>query len=228
MWKASIVVPCYNEEKRLPVEKYCNFLKEVDNVSLLFVNDGSTDKTINILDILYKDFPDKCSVLQLIKNSGKAEAVRRGILEAIKSQGQYVGFWDADLSTPLGTILDFCKFIDEHPSIYMIFGARVQLLGKTIERSKFRHYAGRVFATIISVMFNLKVYDTQCGAKLFRVTPEISQIFQKEFLTQWIFDVEIIARWMKLQKKKNCHVQKSLSMNTLCLNGDMLKIQKSQ
>lgn len=199
---AVIVVPCYNEGKRLPVQKYRSFLNSVTDVKLLFVNDGSRDNTREILDKLSHSFPQYITVMHLEKNTGKAEAVRQGILDALKSDVRYVGFWDADLSTPLETTVDFCSFLDENPSIYMVFGARVQLLGKIIERSPFRHYIGRIFATIVSAMLKLKVYDTQCGAKIFRVTPEVTQLFQERFLTKWIFDVEIIARWMKMQKEK--------------------------
>lgn len=193
MSTAAIVIPCFNEEKRLDRAAFERFAAEAPQVSFVFVDDGSADDTREILEGLAARLPDRASVVALEKNSGKAEAVRRGVNCALERQPTYVGFWDADLATPLDVIREFSDLLDTHPQLQMIMGARVQLLGRRIDRSPLRHYAGRLSATAISMVLGLRVYDTQCGAKLFR-SDAARDLFGEPFLTRWIFDAEIIAR----------------------------------
>ena len=189
-----IVVPCFNEASRLAVEQFETFIKVHPDLRFLFVNDGSSDDTLEVLRALEGRDGAHFSVLDQQPNQGKAEAVRRGLLAAFEASPRYAGFWDADLATPLEAAPDFVDLLESRPDLEMVFGSRVKLLGRSIERSAVRHYLGRVFATAASVTLGLAVYDTQCGAKLFRVSPGIEALFQEPFITKWIFDVEIIAR----------------------------------
>jgi glycosyltransferase involved in cell wall biosynthesis len=189
-----VVVPCYNESQRLDVAAFEQFLSEPLGVSLLFVDDGSTDTTPLLLNQLKKRFPEHISTLRLDKNAGKAEAVRRGLQTAIAARPEFVGYWDADLATPLDTILAFRNVLLRRPELLLAMGARVSLLGRQIHRTWKRHILGRAFATAASSVLHIPVYDTQCGAKLFRVTAELSDVFVEPFRTRWIFDVEILAR----------------------------------
>lgn len=192
-----VVIPCYNEEHRLPVEELRDFHMDGIRLELLFVNDGSRDGTLGLLQSLQREDPDRFSVLNLERNSGKAEAVRRGIVAAMERTPELVGFWDADLATPLTELPDFLEVFRARPEVEMVFAARVRLLGRSISRNPRRHYVGRVGATLISSSLGLAVYDTQCGAKLFRVNDQMREIFAKTFLSRWIFDVEIIARLVR-------------------------------
>jgi dolichyl-phosphate beta-glucosyltransferase len=197
---AVIVIPCYNEATRLQVSKFKAFACARPAVRFLFVDDGSTDRTWQILEGLHQDDPQYFAICHLAQNSGKAEAVRQGILRALEASPAYVGYWDADLATPLDTLVAFRELLDARPDLEMVFGARVQLLGRVIERSALRHYLGRVFATTASLTLGLRIYDTQCGAKLLRATPAVRALFQAPFATRWLVDVEILARLIRARR----------------------------
>jgi dolichyl-phosphate beta-glucosyltransferase len=194
--RAVIVVPCYNESRRLPVSDFQKFLDR-PHAELLFVDDGSTDNTVEVLRRICAGHEGCATLLECSRNGGKAEAVRRGMLAARERGAPYAGFWDADLATPLDAIADFLGVLEARPDIDMVFGSRVKLLGRKVERQAMRHYLGRVFATAASVVLRLPVYDTQCGAKIFRAVPATAGLFDEPFCSRWVFDVEVIARYIR-------------------------------
>jgi dolichyl-phosphate beta-glucosyltransferase len=201
--RCTVVVPCYNEAARLRLDAFAAFFNSSASrgISLLFVNDGSRDATLSVLQTLRSHFPEQVRVLDKQPNGGKAEAVRHGMLHVIHSgEADLTGFWDADLATPLEQIPDLAALMVERPELRMVFGARVRLLGRAIQRQPLRHYLGRCFATVASTTLRLPIYDTQCGAKLFRVTPELQSVLADAFQSRWIFDVELLARFQALYK----------------------------
>jgi dolichyl-phosphate beta-glucosyltransferase len=200
MSSAIIVIPCYNEARRLQIQKFREFTSAGHPQQFLFVNDGSTDDTLKVLKALRDDAPQHYDICGLPRNVGKGEAVRRGVLLAFDAGPDYIGYWDADLATPLEAIPVFCGLLDSSPALEMVFGARVRLLGRSIERSALRHYLGRMFATAASVVLGIGIYDTQCGAKLFRASPASRSLFQEPFLTKWLFDVELLARLIQRRR----------------------------
>jgi dolichyl-phosphate beta-glucosyltransferase len=191
-----LVVPCYNEAERFPIESFAAFLETHPRFGLMLVNDGSRDDTLGMLTGFVARYPAQASVLDLQPNGGKAEAVRRGLLAAIERGPDLVGFWDADLATPLEAVDLFERLLFDRPDIQWVIGARVKLLGRHVERHAVRHYLGRVFATAASLALGIPIYDTQCGAKLFRVTDALRDSLQQRFGSRWVFDVELIGRFI--------------------------------
>jgi dolichyl-phosphate beta-glucosyltransferase len=161
---------------------------------LLFVNDGSRDDTAERLAELAAREPARIRVFSLKKNQGKAEAVRRWVVEALAVRTDVVGYLDADLTTPVSEVRRLVQVLTAAPGVDVPLTARVLLLGRQIERRPLRHYLGRVFASTASVLLGLQVFDTQCGAKLFRRTPQLEAAVAEPFLSRWIFDVELLGR----------------------------------
>jgi glycosyltransferase involved in cell wall biosynthesis len=201
--RACVVIPCYDEAARLPAARYKDFLLAQPEVAFVFVDDGSRDETLALLRSIERVDPERVGVLALAENAGKAEAVRRGILRALEAEVDYVGFWDADLATPLAALLDFVRLLDARPELELAIGARVVMLGRRIERRALRHYLGRVAATAIALVLGLRVYDTQCGAKLFRANATAREIFREPFAARWAFDVEILARLIRSRRGRD-------------------------
>jgi len=202
MFDVVIVIPCFNEGDRLPANQFVAFLRRHSHISFLFVDDGSSDNTRVVLRRLADAADDRVLIHEMPRNRGKAEAVRQGCLIAFERGARFVGYWDADLATPLEAIADFLAVFDEHPQVQLVCGARVQMLGRSIRRNGLRHYLGRVFATAASLMLRLPVYDTQCGAKLFRASRNLRLVFSQPFLTRWLIDVEILARLLALERQQ--------------------------
>jgi dolichyl-phosphate beta-glucosyltransferase len=192
-----IIIPCYNEEFRLPLDEIRQDLSQNPNVLFIFVNDGSKDNTIRVLEKLEQQY-ENVVALDKQPNEGKAKAVQYAFNYASKNYHyEYIGYFDADLATPLFEIKRFISIFESQPKLKLVMGSRFMRLGANIERNWKRHFIGRVFATLASITLILPVYDTQCGAKIFK--KEIADsIFTEDFISKWLFDVELIAR-MSLQ-----------------------------
>jgi glycosyltransferase involved in cell wall biosynthesis len=205
----ALVIPCYNEEKRLDVAAFRTARLEGHRLELVFVDDGSRDETRAVLEEIRRERGD-VRVVVLEQNQGKAEAVRRGVVDALTRGPHAVGYWDADLATPMSELAPFVDVLEADDEVDIVIGSRVKLMGRSIERRAGRHYAGRIFATAASLVLDLPVYDTQCGAKLFRATPLLARVFEQPFATRWVFDVEIIARFRAMGPGGQDYVARSL------------------
>jgi glycosyltransferase involved in cell wall biosynthesis len=194
MREVCLIVPCYNEERRLRRDTFLEFLRARPHATLCFVDDGSSDGTLKSLEGMQSEGGLRILVQALRTNSGKAEAVRQGVLHAASlKRFALIGYWDADLSTPLSQLDLLAGALDADPARMLALGSRVKRLGSEIDRNATRHYLGRVFSTLASQMFDLPVYDSQCGAKLFRADVA-GVLFGEPFVTKWLFDVELLVR----------------------------------
>jgi glycosyltransferase involved in cell wall biosynthesis len=175
-------------------------LEAQPEILLCFVNDGSTDDTLNVLRNLNTKFPKQVEILSYNINRGKAEAVREGMLYCNnKFDYTYIAYLDADLATSLQECLRLVQFFNKE--INFCFGSRILKVGSVIQRKMHRFLIGRIIATFISEILSLKVYDTQCGCKLFTKNLS-SQLFTDPFISKWLFDVEIFFRMMELYGKE--------------------------
>lgn len=196
--RIALVVPCYNESKRLSPDAYVDFLASPGGrgVSFYFANDGSNDGTATALARLCSR-GERLLMFNFDVRRGKAEAVRTAMLSILDDETasgafDYIGFWDADLSTPLDEVPRLASVAVEQ-ELDGVFCSRVRRLGATVERSGVRHALGRVFATAVSLLFQLPAYDTQCGAKLFRAEG-LRDLLREPFISPRLFDVELILR----------------------------------
>lgn len=187
-----IVVPCFNEGRRLRAEGFRPLLSDA-GTRILFVDDGSLDDTREVLASVCAELGLRALRLDLPRNQGKAEAVRQGLLQGLRMGARIVGFLDADLATPAEEMHRLVSTL-RGSRAQAAFAARVALLGTTIERHAARHYLGRVFATAASLILDLRVYDTQCGAKAFHSSPLLAASLEERFHARWAFDVELIGR----------------------------------
>ena len=197
--KITIIIPFYNEEKRIDIDCFHQIFNNYLQYNFILVDDGITDNSSIILDEFKNKFSD-LTILKLDKNVGKAEAIRAAVLTI--SNADFVVYYDADLATPFSELEKLIQFSVLHQNYKMVMGARIKLIGNGVKRSLTRHYFGRIFATIVSqFVLKVAVYDTQCGAKV--IDFETAKlVFSKPFLSKWLFDVELLKRLQKIHNLK--------------------------
>ena len=185
-----IVVPCYDEETRLDAGELRRLAESAD---VWLVDDGSRDRTHERIEQIASGSGDRIVAFSNQRNLGKAETVRRHLVEGCERGAPMVGFLDADLATPVDEMTAMIALL-ESSGAEAVTGARVGLSGRDIQRSAVRHYFGRVFSTFASIAIRARYYDTQCGAKVFRNTAPLRAALADPFLSRWSFDVELIGR----------------------------------
>lgn len=194
------IIPCYNEEKRLKVTEFLENIPQHPCLKIIFVDDGSRDKTREVLANICSQIPHQAQLLSLSQNAGKANAVYQGIQKALSTTSEYIGYLDADLAVSIDEFMRVATVAMQEEKRF-VFGARWRRLDSDINRKLHRHLLGRVYATLASNVLDLPVYDTQCSAKVIE-SQLAKEIFNQPFQTNWSFDVELFFRIKKILGKK--------------------------
>ncbi len=186
----SIIVPAYNEERRLPptLIEMIDYLDEQDySYEIIVVDDGSTDQTSQVVK-KFEKIRSQVRLIKLARNRGKGHAVKTG---ALNSKGQFVLFNDADGSTPISEISKLLSNLKETNADIAI-GSRAKQNGETEIKAHFhRIIIGRTFNLLVNLLLIKGVQDTQCGFKLF--TQKAAQtIFPCQSIEGFNFDVELL------------------------------------
>lgn len=181
----SIVIPAFNEEKRLPdtLDRVVAWLnrQRLDFRELIVVDDGSRDHTAAVAE-----GRGDVRLLRNPGNRGKGYAVRHGMLEA---QGEWVLYSDADLSAPIEDAAILYQAAAEKGAQIAIGSRALDRSLVTVHQSNFREWSGRAFNVVMRTVTGLKFRDTQCGFKLYR-RDAAQVVFSKQTLDGFSFDVE--------------------------------------
>lgn len=206
--KTGIIIPCYNEANRLQVSIYVKFIQSHNEYHLCFVNDGSSDNTLQVLESIKEQAESQVSIIDIKKNAGKAAAVRAGARYLYHRKDiDYIGFIDADLSTDFNDFKKLVETLHNDGKLSFVYGSRGKDIGQ-IKRTILRSFFSKIIKTIVFLILGLPIADTQCGAKVFK-RHIVPVAYNNSFLTRWLFDVEIFIRLKK-------HFGTNLIMTKIC------------
>ncbi len=207
----NICVPCFNESNRLSL--FLNQIQELSNlntfqdhsIDFTFLNDGSLhdeSQKMNSIITTFKSTRFNISMINFDSNRGKGAVLRDGFQVAInKNCYDIIGFMDGDGATGALELQNLILNFEKNKDLDLVIGSRWKALGYKVERTLKRHLMGRIFATLLSVIFDIPVYDSQCGAKLFKATVLNNKLLTYCYDNKWLFDTQLLIT-LYLSKKK--------------------------
>lgn len=216
MKTVSVIIPAYNEERRLPktLEKWRTFLSHNKNdfliKKIIIVDDGSTDKTISVAEPFGDYIPIK--TIRAFPNQGKGNAVKTGVKSA---DSDFILIYDADAATPPEEI---SRLFSETKNSDFIIGSRI-INGARATMSLRRKFVGKCFHFLCMPLIP-KIKDASCGVKLIK-TDVAKKIFERQYIKRFAFDIEIL--W--LAKKMNCHI-KEVGVKWNEIPGSKVKVSR--
>jgi len=191
-----VIIPCYNESGRILKEEFVTFASANPWCHFLFVNDGSTDDTLDSLNQLGQLQP-RMTVLSLPQNRGKAEAVRVGMLAALNdARFHYFAYLDADLAIPLEEFKRIFDLTLQQPNLEFTYLAKIPRKDAEVSQPMKRFLMGRSLALLTRMSLRLPIYDTQCGCKVM-IRKVAHLVFEAPFISPWLFDIELFHRLLR-------------------------------
>jgi glycosyltransferase involved in cell wall biosynthesis len=214
----SIIVPIFNEEKR--VEKGINRLLEVCDkenwdFEIIVVEDGCTDNSVNIVKkISLKD--RRVRIISLVNRCGKGGSIIQAIRECKKEN---IGYLDIDMSADPSEFNRLFPYLQNNT---LVIGSRI-LRGtlNPIQRPYYRTLLSKMYLLYFSTLFNAKIYDTQCGLKLFK-KKDVLSVLSSINTTGFAFDTEFIIKMLVKGL-----VVKEVPINWIHVEDSKLKIHKA-
>ncbi|RBP45329.1 glycosyltransferase involved in cell wall biosynthesis [Roseimicrobium gellanilyticum] len=237
--KILLVIPCYNESGRIGpfLSELCALAEPLGSTSILVVEDGSSpeeqDRLRELVNATRMKYPFVREPLLLSSNLGKGGAVYAGWL-AHQSE-EWLGFVDADGACSASETVRLARLlIGGQTSVDAIFASRIQMLGHRIQRHLHRHIIGRIYATIVSILLDIPVHDSQCGLKFIRRSA-YARVFPTLEVKDFGFDIELMAAltdsgaiieempidWHEVRGGKL-----RLFRDALCMLGDVLQVRR--
>lgn len=218
----SIIIPAYNEEKRI-ASSLAKVMVYMSNAyrswEIILVDDGSVDRTSHVAREVIKD--ERLTIIKNPVNMGKGYSLKRGVLS---SRGDVILLSDADLSTPIEELENMLRWIDKGYDV--VIGSRaLPDSNVTVPQPRYREMMGKIFNLLVRVFVIRGFKDTQCGFKCFRREPAL-KIFSLQKIRGFAFDVEVLliakrlvfkvkevpVRWLNSAESKVHFVKGPLSM----------------
>ncbi|MCP3965166.1 MAG: glycosyltransferase [Lentisphaerae bacterium] len=191
--KTALVIPFYNTGRKIQLGTLAEMLNDEPGLTLCFVDRGSTDRSSSILKDFCSRFETRTVFLQPGGHLSFVRAIYFGLKKMFEDESMgYVGYWDAEMATPLSVLFKFEKML-KYTNLRMVMGSRMPRLGSQIHTRVFSHVCRRVSSKMIAFFLKLPVYDAQCHAKLIDAKL-CRELIRLPFRTNMLFDVELIKR----------------------------------
>ncbi|QSH40266.1 glycosyltransferase [Lentisphaerota bacterium ZTH] len=191
--KTALVIPFYNTGQKIQLGTLAEMLTDEPGLTLCFVDQGSTDRSASILEDFCNRFKERTVFLKPGGQLSFARAIYFGLKKMLEDDNMgYVGYWDAEMATPLNVLFKFEKIL-KYTNLRMVMGSRMPRLGSQIRTGFFSHLCRRAISNMVAFSLKLPVYDSQCHAKLIDAKL-CRQLISMPFRTNMLFDVELIKR----------------------------------